>query len=291
MKKTCLLLIMLSVLVFTAVSCTNPASNDAVLENTVETEATEQTQTTTAPAEIPSFAPEPTPDIDPFSKMQLSVDEINKLIDHWSITEIDVSQQGRLDSLSLNARTGLLNLNYKFVSDNSTDEIKNLYAKVIEGEWEDSEYSSPVLSGTSSSGESVMCQVTSTGSSNEIYVYILNKNNEDFESFDVFFGAKWPIGVIPIEQSMTGDGSKALYISYPELSYTYSKGYSITNSPAEIIEYYHNILQEYENYMVNDNYDGTKTISCSSDGIDIGVSYSEFSEEIVLTYTVGMLEQ
>lgn len=293
MKKNCLIMAVLIVLVFAIASCAKPTEVNRELNNTEVTEATAETQNTAEPTEQPTPEPEPesTPDIDPFSKMQISHDEMNTLIHYWTINEINVTQQGSLDSLSVRTKTGILNLNYTFTSDNSADDIKSLYLDVIDGQWEDSEYSDPILQGKSSSDESVLCQVSEMGLKNELFVFIGSKNEQNSDDYMTFFDNKWPIGLVPLHEIMADTGLKELNISYPELSITYTKGYSIIVSADEIIEYYRNVLSGFDNFMVVENYDESKAIACSSNGVEVSISYSEFSESVIVSYSVGMLEQ
>ena len=294
MRKRILICMLVLTIILSLTSCKEKTTSDSPSETIEATVTEEPIEVTPELTQAPTPTAAPTPDDDPLGKINLSPENMNELIHYWSISSVDVEQQGKLDELTISINGTYLDMNYFFSDSRSEDEIKNLYTDVISGEWEKDEYSAgPLLEGNAEDGDKVLCQLIDEGSINELSVFISRDSAEDAEKFTNFFNIKWPVGVIPYSDMMSDKdiSSLSVHIIPTEMNVIYSKGFLSNGNETKIIEYYKEALASYDNFQITTDYNDNEVVECSSNGIDIKVYYEEFWQTIKIEYTVQMQQQ
>ena len=287
MKKRLFLLLIL-IMALSLVSCDESPGISGDQSADVQPDTADNTLLST-PEPIEEAVPASTPDADPYAKLILNQDENYQLIHFWTISEMNVDEQGVLTNLSASFNGSFINLNYFFNTDEPIESIKALYSEHLEGEWEKDEYAAgPILDSETSGGDSAYIQIVSIGSQNELSAFLSTDNEVQMAEFSQLFYAKWPIAVVPLSEDISDDGVGNISINiYPQEPRTvYSVGYNYAGEPSEIMEFYKQTLAEYENFTVSRSYDNSEIITCTKSGIDISLSYDSFFELLVVEYTI-----
>ena len=290
MKKKITLIIISLFAIFTLASCTDKADSDIQeVQNTED--VTEAPEITAEPTPEPTAEPTaaPTPDTDPYNKLQITKEEMDTLINFWSVDGIDVHDQGTLDDIVISATDNYIDMNYFFTNDNSFESIKSEYSTVLGGEWEKDEYSAgPLLEATTAEGNSVLCQLISEGSVNDLSVFISRNNAEDADTLAQLFSSKFPVGLIPDHEVLSEDNAvfMSIQVTPDDMTAIYQKGYFANGRQQEILDFYKDALSSYDDFGITANYDGGDMIICSVNGITISIYYEDFSEQIIVEYDI-----
>lgn len=287
MKKR-LFLVLVLIIALSIVSCNKaPDTSDEQTAVAQPDSADEAVQATPEPTE--EVLPTSTPDADPHSKLKLSQDENSQLIHFWTISEVNVEEQGILNNLSASYNGSFINLNYFFYNNNSMDSLKALYSECLQGEWEKDEYAAgPILEGETSIGDAAYIQIVPMGSQNELSAFLSTDSEEQIAQFEQLFYSKWPVAFVPLSELISEDniGNIAINIYPQEPRTVYSIGYNYEGDPAEIVEFYKQTLAEYENFAVAESYDGSEIITCTKDGIEINIYFESFFGYLTIEYTI-----
>ena len=241
-----------------------------------ETQAPTETATT-AETQEPTAEPAPTPDAEPLGKLMITEDEFNEFLTLWPAASSPLSEHGTITSFSINSQYGVddSSLNFIFRSDKSSDEAVAFYKELVEGEWEDSEYSAgpSVYGGIIEGSIDTTCQVAKVDGRTEVFMGMYTDCGSD--ELDRLIDAHWPVGLIELYESLTDEAMFFKSFSYkPGASVSYSISWNV-ESTDEVLDYYKNLLVGEEEYVYFEGGEYESAyVSCVISGVSVKTALS-----------------
>lgn len=253
---------------------------------TAETVSETQTPIPTDEEETPEPEPKATPDVDAYSKLMIEENEYEQLLAQWPL-ESPIYEQGNITSYGMNSQFGFdtISINVMIESEESAKELMETYGNIIEGEWEDDEYSAgPAIYGGSIGDDiSATCQIINGDTLQTVFIGLSYTGEADM--LDNMVESHCPIGLIPAYETF---GEDTLHFNEltiePASSVSVSRTYLVQDTDS-VMEFYKLELSDFEQYNFTEGEEYTSPkIECIAQDVEITVTSSEEMGTVTITY-------